>query len=38
MKNRKSLYRGHRFPAIVIRCVVRWYFRFSLGLRDIGKR
>jgi putative transposase len=35
MKKTKSLYRGHRFPAIVISCAVRWYFRFSLSLRDI---
>jgi putative transposase len=35
MKKTKSLYHGHRFPAIVISCAVRWYFRFSLSLRDI---
>ena len=35
MKKRKSLYHGHRFPAVVISCAVRWYFRFSLSLRDI---
>ena len=35
MKKMKSLYQCHRFPAIVIRCAVRWYFRFSLSLRDI---
>jgi putative transposase len=35
MKKRKSLYHGHRFPAGVISCAVRWYFRFSLSLRDI---
>ncbi|MGF6478192.1 transposase-like protein [Paraburkholderia sp. JPY419] len=35
MKKSKSLYHGHRFPAGVIRCVVRWYFRFQLSLRDI---
>jgi putative transposase len=29
------LYHGHRFPAVVISCAVRWYFRFSLSLRDI---
>src|SRR5258708_29758010 len=29
----KSLYHGHRFPAVVISRAVRWYFRFSL--RDI---
>jgi hypothetical protein len=31
----KSLYYGHRFPAVVISCAVRWYFRVSLSLRDI---
>ena len=35
MKKSKSLYRGHRFPAVVISCAVRWYFRFQLSLRDI---
>src|SRR5258708_236841 len=35
MKNPKSLYHGHRFPAAVISCAVRWYFRFQLSLRDI---
>jgi putative transposase len=35
MKKTKSLYHGHRFPAIVINCAVRWYFRFSPSLRDI---
>jgi len=35
MKKTKSLYHGHRFPAIVISWAVRWYFRFSLSLRDI---
>ena len=35
MKNAKSLYRGHRFPAVVISCTVRWYFRFQLSPRDI---
>jgi putative transposase len=34
MKKTKSLYHGHRFPAVVISCAVRW-FRFSLSLRDI---
>jgi putative transposase len=34
-KNAKSLCHGHRFPAAVISCAVRWYFRFHLGLRDI---
>jgi putative transposase len=35
MKKTKSLYHGHRFPASVISCAVRWYFRFNLSLRDI---
>src|SRR5882757_3978690 len=35
MKKTKSLYDGHRFPAVVISCAVRWYFRFSLSLRDL---
>lgn len=35
MKKTKSLYHGHRFPAGVISCAVRWYFRFGLSLRDI---
>ena len=35
MKKTKSLYHGHRFPAAVISCAARWYFRFSLSLRDI---
>jgi putative transposase len=35
MKKTKSLYHGHRFPAAVISCAVRWYFRFQLSLRDI---
>jgi putative transposase len=35
MKNEKSLYHGHRFPAAVISCAVRLYFRFQLSLRDI---
>src|ERR1700731_400801 len=35
MKKSKSLYPGHRFPAEVISCAVRWYFRFQLSLRDI---
>jgi len=29
MKKTKSLYHGHRFPAVVISCAVRRYFRFS---------
>jgi putative transposase len=35
MKNAKSPYHDHRFPALVINCAVRWYFRFQLSLRDI---
>src|SRR5260221_9471755 len=35
MKKSKSLYHGHRFPAEVISCAVRWYFGFQLSLRDI---
>ncbi|MGF7192339.1 putative transposase [Robbsia andropogonis] len=29
------IYRGHRFPPAIISLAVRWYFRFSLSLRDI---
>nr|WP_233807821.1 DDE-type integrase/transposase/recombinase [Paraburkholderia sp. HP33-1] len=35
MKKTSSLYHGHRFPAVVFSRAVRWYFRFSLILRDI---
>ncbi|CAM2161632.1 transposase [Paraburkholderia sacchari] len=35
MKKTKSLYHGHRYPAAVISCAVRWNFRFNLSLRDI---
>lgn len=35
MKKSKSLYHGHRFPAEVISCAVRWSFRFQLRLHDI---
>lgn len=35
MKETKSLYHGHRFPASIISHAVRWYFRFQLSLRDI---
>ncbi|WP_454806668.1 IS6 family transposase [Paraburkholderia fungorum] len=35
MKKMKSLYHGHRFPAVVISHAVRWYFRFSRSLRDV---
>ena len=36
MKKTNSLYHGHRFPAVVISRAVRWYFRFSLSLRDMA--
>ena len=35
MKKFKSLYHRRRFPAAVISCAVRWYFRFQLSLRDV---
>lgn len=35
MQRTKSLYHGHRLPAVVISQAVRWYFRFQLSLRDI---
>lgn len=35
MKKTNSLYHGHRFPAVVMSCAVRRYFRFSFSLRDI---
>ena len=35
MKKLKLLYHRHRFPAGVISCAVRGYFRFQLSLRDI---
>ena len=35
MKKTKSLYHGHRFPAVAISCAVRWYYRFNLSLRDV---
>ena len=35
MMKSRSLYHGHRFPAEVIGCAVRLYFRFQLSLRDI---
>jgi transposase-like protein len=35
MKKFKSLCHGHRFPAVVIGCAVRWYFRFSLRLHNV---
>lgn len=31
----KSPYHGHRFPAAVINCAVRWYLRFNLSLCGI---
>ncbi|CAB3806286.1 hypothetical protein LMG28688_06324 [Paraburkholderia caffeinitolerans] len=37
MKNTKSLYHGHRYPAVIIGCAVRWYLCFNLGLRDIDE-
>jgi putative transposase len=30
MNKAKSFYHGHRFPAVVISCAVRWYFRFNV--------
>ncbi|MFM0069368.1 IS6 family transposase [Paraburkholderia aspalathi] len=35
MTKMKSLYYGHRLPATIISCAVRWYFRSQLSLRDI---
>jgi transposase-like protein len=35
LKKAKSVYHGHRFPAVVISCAVRWYFRFSSSLRNV---
>ena len=35
MKTIKSPYYGFRFPPSVISCLVRWYHRFNLSLRDI---
>jgi len=35
MKNTKSFYHVHRFPAAVISRAVLWHFRFQLSLRDI---
>ncbi|MCP2091940.1 UNVERIFIED_ORG: transposase-like protein [Paraburkholderia sediminicola] len=32
---KRNRYHDHRFPAGVISCAVRWYFRFQLSLRDI---
>lgn len=33
----KSHYHGHRFPAVVISCTVRWCFWFSLSPWDVEK-
>jgi hypothetical protein len=33
MENAQSLYQGHRFPAVVISCAMRWYFRLHLTHR-----
>jgi hypothetical protein len=38
MKKTKLPCHGHRFPAVVISCAVRWYFRFQLSLCDIEER
>jgi putative transposase len=35
MKTTKSLYHGYCFPAGIINCAVRWYYRFNLSLLDI---
>jgi transposase-like protein len=35
VRKTKSPYHGYRFPAVVIGCAVRWYFRFSLRLRNV---
>jgi putative transposase len=35
MAESKIAVHGHRFPAAIISCAVRWYFRFRLSLRDI---
>jgi len=35
MKKPKSLYHGHRLPAAIISCAVRWYYRFNLSLCDV---
>ncbi|MGF6931006.1 transposase-like protein [Paraburkholderia sp. UCT70] len=35
MKKSKSPYHGFHFPAAIISCAVRWYFRFNLSPRDI---
>jgi transposase-like protein len=38
LKKTESLYHAHCFPAMIIRCAVRWYGRFNLSLRGIGGR
>jgi transposase-like protein len=43
MEKRKSRDHGDRFPAALISCAVRWYFRFQFSLiaedlRSIGLR
>jgi hypothetical protein len=38
MKKTKSLYHGHRFPAVVISCAVRWYFRLSQHAEPMHQR
>lgn len=35
MKKTKSLGHKHRFPTVVTRRAVRWYFRFKLSLHDV---
>ncbi len=35
MKKIKSSFHGFRFSAAAISCVVRWYHRFNLSLRDV---
>ena len=35
MRPSRSLHHRHRYPATVIACAVRWYFRFQLSLRDV---
>lgn len=35
MRTTKSLHHGRRFPAVIISCAVRWYFRFQLSLRYV---
>jgi putative transposase len=35
MTKTRSPFHGYRFPAAIISCAVRWYYRFNLSLRDI---